>query len=224
MNSITQYIIQKGIPEDVFILIFAIPIIFAVVIFARRIIGLRTFGLFTPLTLVILLSVIGIKNGAILFAAIFILMIILRYFLKKIALLSLTDTRVLDALTFCILILIIVLFFLYIPFFQKIPFDIVILLTILLISSYIESLLTTWEARGFKRFISPALESLGLIIISYFLVNWEFIKDVILKYPLGITLISVIIIILLAKWRGLKIKEFIEFKEVIKHVELPEKK
>lgn len=224
MPSITQYILNRGIPEDIFILIFAIPIIFAIIISARRIIGLRTFGLFTPLTLVMLLSVIGIKNGAILFATIFVSMIIVRYFLKKVTLLSLTDTRVLDALTFCILIVIIVLFFLYIPFLQKIPFDIVIFLTILLMSSYIESLLTTWEARGFKRFVSPALESLGLIIISYFLINWGFIKDIILKYPLGVILISVIIIILLAKWRGLKIREFIEFKEVIKHVELPEKK
>lgn len=91
-------------------------------------------------------------------------------------------------------------------------------------SSYAECLIITWEARGFKRFISPALESMGLIIVSYFLINWDFIRDIIFKCPLGIVLISMIIIILLAKWRGLKIREFIEFKEVIKHVELPEKK
>lgn len=224
MSFITQYILQKGISEDIFILVFAIPIIFVIILFARRMLGLRTFGLYTPLVLVILLAVIGVKCGAILFAIIFIPMIIIRYFLRKITFLSLVDTRMLDALTFCVLILIIVLAFLYIPFFNKISLNIVILLAMLLMSSYSESLISNWEIRGFKRFIAPAVESLGLITASYFLVAWPFTQNIILNYPLGVILVSIIIILLLARWRRLKLREYIEFKEVIKHVELPEKK
>ncbi len=90
--------------------------------------------------------------------------------------------------------------------------------------SYSESLLLVWGIKGFKRFISPAIESLGLIAVSYFLINWALIKNAILEYPLGIILLSIIIIILLAKWRGLKIIEYIRFKEIIKHAEPPKKR
>jgi len=224
MYSITQYIIDQGIPEDVFILVLAIPIIFAIIIFSRRIIGLRTFGLYTPLILTVLLIVIGLKKGTILFIITFLPMVVIRYFLKKIALLSLTDSRILDSLVFSILILIIILAFLYVPLFKKIPLNIVILLTIFFMASYSENLITTWEVKRFKRFFSSFIESLSLIIASYLLINSSSIQRAILNYPLLIIIVSIIIIILLAKWQGLKLKEYIEFKEVIKHVELPSKK
>lgn len=223
MSSITQYILNKGIPEDIFIFILAIPIIFVVINFARRIIGLRTFGIYIPTALIILLSVISIKYGAILFALLFISMVIICYFLKKIPLLSLTDIRVLDTIAFCVVILVIILVFIYVPFFKN-SLNVITLLAIVIISLYSESLLIVLEAKRFKRFISPAIESFALIIVSYFLINWELIQNIILKYPLGVILVSLLIIILLAKWRGLKIIEYLEFRKVIKHVELPQKK
>jgi len=224
MYSITQYIINQGIPEDVFILVLAIPIIFVVITFTRRIIGSITLGIYTPLLLTLVLTTTGIKNGVILFAFIFVSMLIIRYFLKKIALLSTTDTRVLDAVMFCILTLVIILGFLYAPPLKTISLNIITLVFLLLIASCSQDLIIIWELRGFKRFISPAIEFLTLIAISYFLITWAWIQNIILEYPLAMLLASVIIILLLARWRGLKIKEYIRFREVIKHVELPEKK
>ncbi len=224
MSSLTQYILQTGIPEDIFILILAIPIIFIVITFARRIIGSITLGIYTPILLTLLFIVKGLRTGAILFVFIFISMFIIRYFLKKIPLLSMTDMRVLDAVMFCILIAAIILGFLYIPFLKNIPLDIVTLLFILFISSCSQDLITILELKGLKRFISPAIEFSVLVAVSYFLIKWAWIQNVILEYPLVVILVSIIIIILLARWRRLKIKEYIKFREVIKHVELPEKK
>ncbi len=224
MSSLTQYILQTGISEDIFILILAIPIIFVVITFTRRIVGSVTLGIYTPILLTLLFIVKGLRTGAILFVFIFISMLIIRYFLKKIPLLSMTDTRVLDAVMFCILIAAIILGFLYIPLLKNIPLDIVALLFILVISSCSQDLITIWELKGLKRFISPAIEFSALVAVSYFLIKWAWIQNVILEYPLAVILVSIIIIVLLARWRRLKIKEYIRFREVIKHVELPEKK
>jgi hypothetical protein len=224
VNTLTQYIINQGIPEDIFILILSIPIIFVVITFARRIIGSITLGIYTPLFLILLLTTTGIKDGAIIFAFIFVSMFIVRYFLKKIPILTMTDMRVLDATMFCILIAVIILGFLYIPSIKNIPLNIVTLLFLLIISSCSQDLIVMWELRGFKRFISPAIEFLALITVSYFLITWTWIQDVILESPLIIILVSIIIIVLFARWRRLKIKEYIRFREVIKHVELSEKK
>ena len=224
MNSITQYILQKGIPEDIFILILAIPIIFVVITFTRRIIGSVTLGIYTPILLTLLFIVKGLKAGIILFVFIFISMFIIRYFLKKIPLLSMTDTRVLDAVMFCILVVTVIFGFLYIPLLENISFDIITLLFILIISSCSQDLLAILKLKKFKRFISPAIEFSALIAVSYFLIKWTWIQNVILEYPLAVILVSIIIIVLLARWRKLKIKEYIRFREVIKHVELSEKK
>lgn len=183
-----------------------------------------TLGIYTPLFLIILLNVIGIKNGAFIFIFIFGAIIILRHILKKVSILSMTDTRILDAVMFCILIIIVILGFIYIPFLEKIPLNITTLLFLLVVSSYSEDFVVIWERRKFKQFVAPFLESLILIIVSYFLLNWLLIKTLILDYPLGILLCSGVIILIIARWRGLRIKEYIRFKEVIKNVELPEKK
>lgn len=224
MPSLTQYILEAGISEDVFILFLSVPIIFVIINIARRIFGLRTFGIYIPLILVVLSSLIGLKNGVILFLVIFLPMVIVRYFLKKISLFSLVDTRVLDTLVFCVIILTTISAFLWIPYIKQITLNPLIFITILAIGLYSESLISIWEIKGFKRFLSPALESLTLITVSYFLINWGFIQKIILKYPLAALLGLVIIIIALAKWRWLKLREYLEFKEVIRHVELPRKK
>lgn len=221
MSTITQYILNRGIPEDIFILLLSIPIILILITFAQRAIGSTTIGIYTPILLVLLWRMIGTKNGIMLFLVIFILMAIVRYFLRKIAVLSMTDPRVLDAMTFCVWIALIILAFLYLPFIKSIPLNNLSLIFILILSLYSRNLMSIWETRGFKRFIAPVIESLILLTSSYFLINWNVIKAAILSYPIGIILISIIIIILLARWRGLKLREYILFKGVLKHVDLP---
>jgi hypothetical protein len=224
MSFITQYIINRGISEDMFILILAIPIIFVVITFVRRIIGSITLGIYTPLLLILLLTVVGIKDGVILFVFVFISMFVVRYFLKKITFLIMTDMRVLDATMFCVLTIVIILGFLYIPLLKDIPLNMVTLLLLLVMSSCSQDLIMMWESRGFKRFVSPIVEILALVTVSYFLINWTWIQNIILKYPLAIIIVSVLVIAFLSRWKKLKIKEYIRFREVIKHVELPEKK
>ena len=155
---------------------------------------------------------------------VFISMFIVRYFLRKITILSMTDTRTLDAMMFCVLVIVVILSFLYIPFLKNIPLDIISFLFLLVIASCSQDLIKIWEFAGFKQFISPIIEVLALIIISYLLITWSWTQNVILKYPLLIIFSSIIIIALLARWKQLKIKEHLRFREVIKHVELPEKK
>ena len=151
-------------------------------------------------------------------------MFVVRYFLKKITFLTMTDMRVLDATMFCVLAIVIILGFLYIPLLKDIPLDTVTLLLLLIMSSCSQDLIMMWESRRFKRFVSSVVEILALVIVSYFLINWTWIQNSILKYPLVIIIVSVLVIILLSRWIKLKIKEYIRFREVIKHVELPEKK
>lgn len=224
MPSITHYILQKGISEDIFILILSIFIILVVITFTRRIIGSITLGIYTPVLLTILLALTGIKNGAILFVFIFILMFAIRYFLKKITILTITDIRVLDAMTFCVLVIAIILGFLYLPVFKSIQLNVTTFLLLLVITSCSQSLIGIWESKGLKQFISPFFEFLTLITVSYFLITWIWIQNIILEYSFVIVLTSILIIALLARWKKLKIKEYIRFREVIKHVELPEKK
>lgn len=221
MNIISQYITQIGISGDILALILSIPIILVVILLIKRVIGLRTLGLYLPLALVILFTIFGIKKGIFLFISIFGLMVIVRYFLKKIRFLSITDVSILEALVFSTMIFVFIIILVFIQPLETILFDPLTLVSIFFIALCSDRLITVWEVKKFKNFISYFAEFLIVILTSYFIINWSFIENIVLKYPISSILISILIIIALAKYRGLKIKELIEFREVIKHVELP---
>ena len=158
----------------------------------------------------------GFKKGILLFFLVFGIMIVIRYFLKKIKILSMTDTIIINSLMFYLLLLILVVLFLTLPIFKGIyfEFDIITILAIIFMSLYGENLVNVWEVKGFKKFISTFLESSSLIIATYFLLSWLFIRNAIFNYPIWITIACIIIIILLSRWRVLKIKELFEFRKV----------
>jgi len=224
MNIISQYIAQIGISGDILALILSIPIILIVILVARRMIGLTTLDLYLSVALTILFSLFGIKKGAFLFLSVFLLMIIVRHFLKRIKFLSISDAFILESLVFSTMIFVFITILIFIQPIKTILFDPLILMAIFIISLCSDRLIGVWEAKKFKKFINYFIEFSIVIISSYFIVNWSFIKGLTLQYPISTILISVFIIILLANYRGLKIKEFIEFKEVIKHVEPSSKK
>jgi len=225
MNIVSQYIIQMGISENILTLILSIPIILVIISLLRRVIGFKTFGLYVPLILIILISIIGLKAWIYLFIIILFSMIIARFFLKKIKFLSVVDSMVLNSLVFyCVLFAALLISLVLLKFKMLTEFNILTLLAIFFIGEYTERLLKIWESKKFKDFLESLFETLLLIIGSYFLISLSFVKNILLNHPIEVVIISIILILLLVRWRAIKIKELREFKEIIKHVESSPKK
>jgi len=225
MNIITQYIIQTGISEEIFILLFSIPIIIVFITIYRRIISFRKLDLYVPLVLIFSIIMIGLKAWICLFVLIFISTIVIRFVLKKIKSLSIVDPLILSALTFlCVLSIVLTISLYLLNLGLLLEFSILTLLTIFFITQYSEKAIITWESNKFKGFFETVLETLLLVIGSYLLISSSLMKWVALNHPIKTLIISIVLIVLLINWRLLKFKELLEFKDVIKHVELPPKK
>ncbi len=76
---------------------------------------------------------------------------------------------------------------------------------------------------GVKNALILTGETLILSIISFYIVNWDMMRNLLLSYP-EIILITFIVNLLLGKWTGLRLWELYRFREVSKAITLIEKK
>jgi len=78
--------------------------------------------------------------------------------------------------------------------------------------------------RGAKEFVVLMSETLALSTISYLILIWQPLRDIVLTYPIYVLAAVIAFNILLGKWTGLRLTEYFRFHQVIKNVDLPKKK
>ena len=66
--------------------------------------------------------------------------------------------------------------------------------------------------------ITMMLETTLVSLICYWIVEWQYLQNLILSYP-EIILLLILINLGLGRWTGLRIFEYIRFREVMKHAE-----
>ena len=62
-----NYLLNNGVPQETIILILMLPIIATIIAFSRQIIGIKTFGIYTPLIITFVFLAIDIRYGIIVF-------------------------------------------------------------------------------------------------------------------------------------------------------------
>ena len=88
----------------------------------------------------------------------------------------------------------------------------------LIMSTMVEKFVTIQSDRGFKGAIKVVLEVLSVSILCYFVADWGLLKTLVLGHP-EIILFFLIFNFLLARWSGLRLTEYIRFRELIHHIE-----
>jgi len=88
----------------------------------------------------------------------------------------------------------------------------------------VEKFIAAQIERGTRQAILLTFETLILSVVCYFVVQSLWLGNLVLTFPIPIIIICLIINFLLGKWTGLRLTEYLRFREAIKHVELPKKK
>jgi hypothetical protein len=220
MSSIIQYMINQGVPQETLILLLMLPVVATIIAFARQIIGIKGFGIYTPLIIAFAFLATGLKYGLAFFMAILIVGTLVRLLVKKFRLLYLP--RMAIVLTMVALAILIV--FWIGAYTQRIGLIAASVFAILIMITLVEKFLTAQIERGGKGAIILTSETLVLSIICYWVASWPWLQNLALTYPFGVILIAIITNIFLGKWTGLRLSEYFRFREVIKNIELPKKK
>src|SRR4030065_1650384 len=209
MNGFSDFLISSGVPRDTIIYILMLPIIATIVALVRQVIGFKTFGIYIPSILTIILLSTGIVPGLIIFIVVLLSGFLVKWLLAKVRLMYLP--RMALMLTMVSLIVLGVLAFS--GYLGSIYLSHLSIFAILIMIILVERFLNVQIERGGKEALILSVETLIISIVGYFILVWHTFQNFILTYP-WIVLVIILINILLGRWTGLRLTEYIRFREI----------
>jgi hypothetical protein len=206
-----RYAVGEGVPANVIVLIILFPLVASLIGASRHIIGLRGFGMYIPAVLSVALVSTGIVEGLLIFGAIVLTALGTKNLLKKAKIAYLPRTAMLIwTISMGLLVLFILVPFLNIS--TLIGVNIFpILILVLLAENFLDSLLRTKPADA----IALTAETLALAFISSLILQLESLQRFALTEPELLVLAVAFFNILVGKFAGLRLAEFLRFRSII---------
>jgi len=222
MSFLPQYLINQGMSPEALILILMLPIVATVIALARQVVGIKGFGIYTPLIIAFAFWAIGVWYGLLVFVVIILIGSLMRFIVKKIRLLYLPRMAI---IIIGVTLAIIVLFFstVYFGHFQLTE-NIVSVFAVLIMIMLVEKFVAAQIERGTREAVFLTLETLILSLVSFLIISWTWLQGIVLASAFWVIVTSLLINVLIGRWTGLRLSEYYRFREVIRHVELPKKK
>jgi len=220
MPFITQYLVNQGVPQETLVLLLMLPIAATIITFARQVVGIKGFGIYSPLIISFAFLAIGLKYGLAIFLIILLAGTLARLFVRQFRLLYLPRM----AIILIVIVITIMIAFYVGPRIDQKDFLLVPILAILIIVALTEKFIAVQIERGVRGAIIITSETLILSVVSFWVISWSWLQGFVLIYPVWIILGSILANIFLGKWTGLRLSEYFRFREVIKHAEVSGKK
>lgn len=203
--------VGEGVPANVIVLVLLFPLIASIIAASRHIIGFRGFGIYIPAVLAVALASTGILEGLIIFLSIVVTALITKRLLKKTKMSYLPRTALL-IWTVSLGILGLLMFAPLLNLVTLMSVNIFpILILVLLSENFLDALSRTKPADA----IALTIESLSLAIVSSFILGFEQVQKFALTEPELLLILTVAINIVVAKFAGLRLSEFLRFRSII---------
>jgi hypothetical protein len=213
MSSLVNYMLTHGVSSQIVILLLLLPVIAMIIAFLKQVIGITTFGLYTPSVVALSFLALGWQIG--LFFILFILITgyLTRELLKRWRLLYIPRVAiVLTVVSITLLILLGIGASLDITFGRDTIF------ILLIMSTLAESFLTLKAEEGFIGATIGIGETILAALICVLIVSRPFLQSFLLAYP-EVILLTIVVDAALGKWTGLRLVEYFRFKEVLSHLQ-----
>ncbi len=210
----------RGTPLKSLLLILFVPVIACIIAFARALFGVRAFGIFVPTVVALALITTGIRHGLPLFVAVLVIASVIRYLFRRLRFLYLARI----ALVLTIVSLSLIMMLLLAASFDRFGFMAIPIFPVLVMVVLVEQFLAVQIDKGPGASVRTTIETLLLGVLGYYLANWGLFRVFVFGYPLFVILIVLVLIFILGRFVGLRIGEYIRFKNVIKHANISSKK
>lgn len=222
MLTLVQQLINFGVDEKTVTLILMLPVIATVIAFFRHIIGIQGFGIYTSLILSFAFVEAGLEYGLIIFFLVLLAGTLARILISKLRLAYLPRmASVLIFVTIAVLGLYFVVGYSHIAATTLFGISIFPILMMIIL---MEKFVAVQTHKGWPMAILTTIETIFLAVVSFFIVNWQWFKDIVFSHPITVILVALIINILVGRWTGLRLSEYFRFRNILKYVQLPEKK
>lgn len=227
MSYFVNYLIDSGIPANTVILILMLPVIATIVSFMKQVIGLTTFGVYTPSIITLTFWILGLKFGILTLIIVFLVGTGARYALKRFRLLYIPKMAIVLTLV-ALAILAMLIISIWLDLFDAQFFSLAIF-PMLILSTLTEKFVNVQSGKGFNKAIFLTLQTVIVSIIAYIVIGGEIdlfiikmkfsaLQRLMISYP-EIILLIIFINVFLGRWTGLRLLEYVRFREVLRHVE-----
>ncbi len=214
MSYLVNFMLTQGIPSNTIVLLLMLPVIATIIAFLKQVVGVTTFGLYTPSIIALSFLALGLKFGL----AILIIILATGFILRK----ALAHVRLLHipriAIVFTISTLIILLMLGFGTYLNIQELASIAVFPMLIMTTLAEKFVSAQSGKGVYAAILLMLETTAVSLICYWVVEWQFLQNLILSYP-EIILLLILVNLGLGRWSGLRFFEYIRFREVMRHAE-----
>ena len=220
MSFFIEQIANFGVPEITVALILMLPVVATFTTFCRQIIGIRGFGIYITLIIAFTFLETELKYGLVIFFVVILAGTLTRLMMKKIRIAYLPRM----ALILTSVVLAIFLMFLAGSYLEIGGLLSLSIFPILIMTLVVERFVSAQIEKGDKTAIIITLETLILAVISYYIINWLWLQQVLLHWPILSLFLLFLINLILGRWTGLRITEYLRFRELMVYLEVPQKK
>ena len=203
--------VSQGVPANTIVLILLFPLIATIVVIARHIVGLKSFGIFTPALLSVALLSTGLFIGILLYVLILIVASIARQILRKMRIQYLPRM----ALFMWFITMSIFSTVLLSPVFGFEELITIGIFPILILILVTESYLDVQITRSLPQALAIALESIVVALTCYFVINMEMLQRFALVNPELFTVGLLALIALVERYSGLRLMEMWRFRKLL---------
>lgn len=213
LSSLINYMITHGISSQIVILLLILPIIATILAFLKQIVGITTYGLYTPSILALSFIALGWKVGLIFLLFILIIGYATRTLMQRWRLLYIPKVAILlTAVSFTLLLL------LSLAASQNILFGKDTIFILLIMSTLAETLLNVRAEEGWYSALLGMGETIVAALFCVVIVQWTVLQSLILAYP-ELVLLTILINALLGRFTGLRLVEYFRFRELFEHLQ-----
>ena len=214
VSYLVNFMIAQGIPSNTIVLLLMLPVIATIISLLKQVVGITTFGLYTPAIITLSFLALGLKFGLTILIIILVTGAILRKALERMRLLHIPRIAIIFTIsTFIILLMLAFGTYLGIQELATIA-----VFPMLIMTTLAEKFVSAQSGKGVYAAILLMLETTVVSLICYWVVEWQYLQNLMLSYP-EIILLLILVNLGLGRWTGLRVFEYIRFREVMKHAE-----
>ncbi len=207
LSRAMSYFAQNGVSQSVIYLLLAVPFLAFFVAFFRQFVGIKTYGVYTPMMLGLSLLVLGLQVGLLAFVLVLLVSTLIRWVFARIEMLYIPKV----ALTLSVLAL---SFFVVLWAGVELNIDInwgLAVFPMLVIVTVSEKFLSNQSSAGLRNALIYTLETLLVAFVGWAFLQWDFIEQLIMRTP-EVVFIPLLGSYWLGKFSGLRLSEYFKFR------------
>jgi PKD repeat protein len=214
ISYLVNFMIAEGIPSNTIVLLLMLPLIATIITVMRQVIGVTTFGVYTPSIITLSFLALGLKFGLTILILIILAGAVVRKALDRFRLLY--TPKIAIILTFSAFVLLLMLALgIYLDVGQLAT---IAVFPMLIMTTLAEKFVSAMSGKGFYTAMLLTLETTVVSLICYWVVEWQTMQNLMLSYP-EMIIVLLLVNILLGRWTGLRMLEYVRFREVMQHTE-----